>query len=1165
LQTAVKELVENSLDAGAKAIEIRFKDFGLKSIEVIDNGSGIAPEDYDSVGLKHHTSKLASFEDLTKVLSFGFRGEALSSLCALTESVTIITSIQSQAPIGTILELDRNGRVKSRDKKVARQRGTTVAVNDLFKPLPVRRKELERNAKREFTKALNLLNAYALVPCTKENQGVRLTVSNQPDKGRKTVQLQTDGSTSLRSSVTSLWGPKSLENIVELDLEFDVETEKTVLRRRGLDRDSASNNTVHVQKAFNEVYKTFNMNQLPFVIADFIIPTDSCDINVSPDKRTILLHSENNLIDALKKSLTETFASSRSTFALNATQGSQKEKASALPRKGSRQSATSGGEAPTPVEVEAEVDASADADTTPEHSNAPSQHSLPDNLASPPGNSSPSKSATSAQSAPPDASAHASVKLVPPSTSATRPPATPSAPQEPPTNPDPGLPRSETDALEDDVQVRRDNDGDVAPVAAATSSLGQPENDDAVYRSAASTSASANDKETSLSASRPPRGPGMASGRAPATVERILSAEEGSGGSVKARERAVQMVLDTSGASWNLKRAASSGTAGGELPRKKARVEGEVRRAKSDSRSGAGARENLREQLKGFASQGKRLPVGKDVEEDDNDDEAAAESDDIDEDVEMEDATRSDDGKDTGPIKHSLPKRVDKDRKAVNADVSVSIVDETMDIDATFSEAADHEVIDLPDSAPANSSSIVAESEHAYSAYVHPPEVIRTTSDDKLSATFDLSRVTDAWRALHTRARAAAAVPPPSTPAVALKTKAGIKGVSEGVDEVLSRVLHKKDFETMEVVGQFNLGFIIARRRTGAGGNDDLFIVDQHAADEKYNFETLQQTTKIDSQRLFRPLDLELTAADVLVATENIDILKQNGFEVIVEESEETEEDRKVKLVAQPVSKTTVFDVKDLEELLNLMQDLPAGTMVRCSKARAMFAMRACRKSIMVGDALQPKQMTKVIRNMGTMDQPWNCPHGRPTMRHLSDIVVACPKRERKVNWAGFTSVDLRLAAADVDLSMFAETYLWAVAYSFRVSPVEASGHTQCPIRDHGSIVLLSVQATAGEVVTQRVCFPRSIITSISSVSQTDASGTSGYMHLWRLAHNMTKFESLQSCIFRAPACHSITVISFVTLAAKDSILLRCQGFDTGNPQNESGLVMVIDLGERSS
>jgi DNA mismatch repair protein PMS2 len=122
------------------AIEVRFKDHGLKTLEVIDNGSGIAPENYDSIGklssfassstssvnsfgtaLKHHTSKLASFSDLTSVLTFGFRGEALSSLCALAESVTVTTATATQAPMGTILVFDKAGRLTSSNGKVARQ------------------------------------------------------------------------------------------------------------------------------------------------------------------------------------------------------------------------------------------------------------------------------------------------------------------------------------------------------------------------------------------------------------------------------------------------------------------------------------------------------------------------------------------------------------------------------------------------------------------------------------------------------------------------------------------------------------------------------------------------------------------------------------------------------------------------------------------------------------------------------------------------------------------------------------------------------------------------------------------------------------------------------------------------------------------------------------
>lgn len=233
--------------------------------------------------------------------------------------------------------------------------------------------------------------------------------------------------------------------------------------------------------------------------------------------------------------------------------------------------------------------------------------------------------------------------------------------------------------------------------------------------------------------------------------------------------------------------------------------------------------------------------------------------------------------------------------------------------------------------------------------------------------------------------------------------------VSAASDEVasaaLSRIISKGDFMRMDVVGQFNLGFIIVRKRTPKvdvvgkeepelGLEDDLFVVDQHAADEKWNFESLQETTVIDSQRLFRPQPLNLTAADELVALENIDVLKRNGFEVSPVEvsagidcdEEESSPSARLHLIAQPVSKDTVFDMKDLEELVHLMQDRPKGTMVRCSKAHAMFAMRACRRSVMIGRPLDKSRMTAIIRHMASMDQPWNCPHGRPTMRHLSDL-----------------------------------------------------------------------------------------------------------------------------------------------------------------------------------
>jgi DNA mismatch repair protein PMS2 len=98
-------------------------------------------------------------------------------------------------------------------------------LKGIFKPLPVRRKELEKNIKREFAKALNLLNAYALLPCATE-PGVRLSVSNQPDKGAKSQLMATQGIPSMRQSVSALWGPKTLDSIVDLKLQLEVERER---------------------------------------------------------------------------------------------------------------------------------------------------------------------------------------------------------------------------------------------------------------------------------------------------------------------------------------------------------------------------------------------------------------------------------------------------------------------------------------------------------------------------------------------------------------------------------------------------------------------------------------------------------------------------------------------------------------------------------------------------------------------------------------------------------------------------------------------------------------------------------------------------------------------------------------------------------------------------
>lgn len=142
--------------------------------------------------------------------------------------------------MGSIITLARDGSVADDSKKVARQKGTTLTVTGLFKPLPVRRKEFERTAKREFTKALGILTAYALVPASANaaegKAGVRLKVESigAGKAPKRNTVLATDGRGSLRSSVSAIWGPKALEGVVDVDIELEVEIDKAMARREGI-------------------------------------------------------------------------------------------------------------------------------------------------------------------------------------------------------------------------------------------------------------------------------------------------------------------------------------------------------------------------------------------------------------------------------------------------------------------------------------------------------------------------------------------------------------------------------------------------------------------------------------------------------------------------------------------------------------------------------------------------------------------------------------------------------------------------------------------------------------------------------------------------------------------------------------------------------------------
>ena len=126
-----------------------------------------------------------------------------------------------------------------------------------------------------------------------------------------------------------------------------------------------------------------------------------------------------------------------------------------------------------------------------------------------------------------------------------------------------------------------------------------------------------------------------------------------------------------------------------------------------------------------------------------------------------------------------------------------------------------------------------------------------------------------------------------------------------------------------------------------------------------------------------RPHQLDLTAIEELIVTENLNKFSSNGFKIQV--NQDSPVGKRCSVTSLPISKNAVFSLKDLEELIHLIRQNP-GMNVRPSKVRSILAMRACRSSVMIGKALKFDSMSTIVKNLGTLSEPWSCPHGRPTM-----------------------------------------------------------------------------------------------------------------------------------------------------------------------------------------
>lgn len=846
LVSLVKELVDNSLDAGSDKIDIIFTDYGVSSIEVSDNGAGIESTDFETLCLKHHTSKLATFEDLADVSTLGFRGEAMSSLCAVA-SVSVETCTSESYPKATQLTYGLLGEIVKQKKVVTGKKGTTVTVKELFKSMPVRQKNLVKHSKREYLKLLQTLVGYFFA-----HPNVRFTVHHSRS-GKKSMVFGTQGR-SVLDAMVSVYGSNGKHGLVTVDLEMDKVRLKGCISdwsfgmgRGALDRQFLSVNQRPVThkrlvKVINEVYRTFNTTQLPVFVLNLEIDSKLMDVNVTPDKRIVMLHSENRILEELREGLLQFYESQHNVVP----------KSELVVRVGTHRKEEVPGENGEDLEEGGEEQRKDEEEEENEEDGAEEEENEEDSEEDGGKNSPAPQYQVEVFQLPQELETAAVKRVIGPELDSEH-----------------GL----------NPEGEMENEGDSASNREEESAQ---END----------SASENDDEEN------------------GDVDHLAELEE-----------ALEILEEDS----SVKMEIASQVQSSDLNASEAKPLSTHKRQISDN----------------------GLPEAK-----------------------KQTRARPENSIVPPSKRQEQPKRSQSGlyRLLCKLDLSSANVTENK----AFNKDSD------PGAAAA------------------------------LSGAYARTRPTDrAFNAL-----------------------------VHDITQTLT--IRKADFSAMHVVGQFNLGFIVVTHGTR------LFIVDQHALDEIFNYERLRRTLILRAQPLVALRILELLPIDEMAVLDHVHELKKNGF--IVEEDAEGAPGRRVRLVAVPVLKNVVFDDSDLHELVQKLHDSPTSESrnkqegsysdnntsephtngiadedtagpetgdrstsdrtnqatlnedaacdtgraalkaLRCTKADAMIALRACRLSIMVGQALTPGQMDSVVKHLSTLERPWNCPHGRPTMRHLADL-----------------------------------------------------------------------------------------------------------------------------------------------------------------------------------
>lgn len=292
--SVVKELVENSIDAGSSEIKVELEDAGTKQIKVIDNGKGMDKDDAVLAFSRHATSKIIDEDDLYRLTTLGFRGEALASIAAVSK-VDLKTC---QKDIGTHVIIN-GGKILETGLGDARK-GTTISVSELFYNTPARLKHM-KSLYTELASITDYINKLAL-----SRPDIRFTLKNNDN-----TILKTDGSNNILKVISSIYGTAVARKMVPIKGENSDYEISGYISLPEVHRSSRNNmvtivngrvvRNADINRIINDAYHSYKPdNRYPITVINILVDPSVIDVNIHPTKMDIKFSKMDTLLDLIK-------------------------------------------------------------------------------------------------------------------------------------------------------------------------------------------------------------------------------------------------------------------------------------------------------------------------------------------------------------------------------------------------------------------------------------------------------------------------------------------------------------------------------------------------------------------------------------------------------------------------------------------------------------------------------------------------------------------------------------------------------------------------------------------------------------------------------------------------------------------------------------------------